>query len=1265
MLDHGIHVFGRIRVLLMFAAVLGMPLAVAAASGEGDPREQQNRPTVLLLNSYGPDSPHEQRQQAAMVRTIRETFGAEWTLTTDSVSANLPDRAVQSQRALKRFRERYNRSAPDLLILNNTPALEFWLSHRSEVAPGVPAVFCGSYEWFDEFDDPSRDFTGVVEQTDAAGTVELMRVLRPDLKRVLLVVSDQPIARSARRAAEGTFAPMVGGVRHDWVEAHTIEDVSRAVSGGQSPTGVVLLCGTLTDRRGVSVSATHWLASHHFPPVPVGVLYETAMDGPALCGMMTRPESSGNAAGKLAARVLTGERAGSIPIEPAPVFPGVNWRELQRQMIPISRVPASAELLNVPSSWFQRHRTAIIATTLVTCVIVLGIQSAAIALLVASRRRRRAAEATLRDTASRLQLALDAAGMGTWDANLGEDNVSYSAEAAAICGLGDKALRFSSSERLLAVHPDDRGTISRDIRNADSKTRSHSVEYRVLRPEGGVQWLCSHFVRLEDPGTPGRLIGLVQDITRRKQIEEQLRENEERYRLAALSITDTVYDWDIVAGMVLTSGSGAPGEGEPLQRPHDLDRFSDAVHPEDRVRVRSHLVSALESGAPRWHCEYRYRAGDGGYGVFVDRATIVRDGSGRAVRMVGAMTDVTRRREDEQKLRESNARLRAILESEPECVKILDRDGRVLELNPAGLAMVEADTLEQVAGASAYKLIRPEHHARYRDALARCLAGEQTALVFEIQGLRGTRRWMEQHAVGLRDASGEITQVLCVTRDITPRLESERRIRESEQRFRQFAEAVDASFWIRSVPEGEYLFLSAATAKLYGVEPGRLPRTVHEYRRMIHPDDLEAVVSKFERWIAGGAKEPLEVTNRVILADGIERWWRNRVFSLPEPDGTVKRIAGITEDVTARQEESEALVESERRFRHLAQAVDHVFWIVAPEPVRVLYVSPAVESVLGIRSEDLYMDPDLWLKAIHPEDQPRIRENLRRWASRGSMGTFEHKYRVLLPDGGMKWILDRGHAVRDDRGRLLYYAGIADDITHRELDEQTIRRNLMTQRLLLQELDHRVKNTLAGLIGMVGLCEQRERSVSGFADAVRRRVNAMAEVHAMLSARRWAPMKLADVVEGVRPAELPGMFTCGGPETEIAPRQAGPLGMILQELFSNSLKYGALSVPNGQASLTWDVRTEEDGRRLMLEWVETGGPEIGGAPTPGLGTTLIEGFARFELRGEVSSSYPRAGAHHRFTLSLGAAVPDGTIQDDGLVTEREATPAQLAGTAVC
>lgn len=154
----------------------------------------------------------------------------------------------------------------------------------------------------------------------------------------------------------------------------------------------------------------------------------------------------------------------------------------------------------------------------------------------------------------------------------------------------------------------------------------------------------------------------------------------------------------------------------------------------------------------------------------------VKNSAGVNTHYVGIKLDITERKQIEEKLRASELRLRTIIESEPECIKIVDAQGRLTQMNPAGLAFIEADSMEQVMGCLVLDIVAPEHRSAFAEMHNRVIAGESLQLEFEIIGLKGQRRWMETHAVPLLEDGKQVQ--LAITRDITERKAAEEEIKQ-------------------------------------------------------------------------------------------------------------------------------------------------------------------------------------------------------------------------------------------------------------------------------------------------------------------------------------------------------------------------------------------------------------------------------------------------------------------------------------------------------
>ena len=141
-------------------------------------------------------------------------------------------------------------------------------------------------------------------------------------------------------------------------------------------------------------------------------------------------------------------------------------------------------------------------------------------------------------------------------------------------------------------------------------------------------------------------------------------------------------------------------------------------------------------------------------------------------------------------------------------------------------------------------------------------------------------------------------------------------------------------------------------------------------------------------------------------------------------------------DVTGERRTAERLRASELRFRQMAENIRDVFFLIDADSNRMLYVSPAYEEIWGRSCESLYANPESWTEAIHPDDRASTYEKYKQGLSAGK---FEFEYRIVRPDGSIRWMETRGFPVRDDAGKIVRIAGVAEDITERKQAAQELR----------------------------------------------------------------------------------------------------------------------------------------------------------------------------------------------------------------------------------
>ncbi|MDI1269487.1 MAG: PAS domain S-box protein [Polaromonas sp.] len=254
---------------------------------------------------------------------------------------------------------------------------------------------------------------------------------------------------------------------------------------------------------------------------------------------------------------------------------------------------------------------------------------------------------------------------------------------------------------------------------------------------------------------------------------EALRASEERYRLLFERAPDVIFSLAPMGAIVTLNRGFETITGWPraqwLGRP-----FKDLLHPDDQT-LAGELFRLVLGGEPAPTFVLRVRTVAGGFRD-VEFTGFSSELSGGRIEVQGIGRDITERLQSEAALREREARLRAIIDNEPECVKVVDKDGLILEMNPAGLRMIEADSFLQVQNEGINSVIVEEHRAAFSALLRKTFQGESGMLEFDIIGLKGTRHTLDTHAVPLRDERGEVAALLGITRDITERKQAQEEI---------------------------------------------------------------------------------------------------------------------------------------------------------------------------------------------------------------------------------------------------------------------------------------------------------------------------------------------------------------------------------------------------------------------------------------------------------------------------------------------------------
>ena len=365
-----------------------------------------------------------------------------------------------------------------------------------------------------------------------------------------------------------------------------------------------------------------------------------------------------------------------------------------------------------------------------------------------------------------------------------------------------------------------------------------------------------------------------------------------------------------------------------------------------------------------------------------------------------------------------------------------------------------------------------------------------------------------------------------------------------------------------------------------------------------------------------------DVQRRVERPDGSRIVVSISIEPLHNARGELVGAVNCFLDVTERERMTGALEQSRRHAREqeqrLAATYEHAaigISEIAPDG-HFLRVNEAICAITGRSREELLASR--LFRFTHPDDVDADRLAFRKQVA-GELEFYSIEKRFVRPDGRVIWMSVRSSPVRAADGTLLYVVRVVQDITERKQAEKR-------QKLLLDELNHRVKNTLATVQSLATQTARTASNPHDFRTNFEGRLIALSEAHDQLTRHHWERADLREVLSGsLAPYAAPDRVGRRGEDVELRPRAVLTLAMVIHELTTNAAKYGALSVPGGRVEIRW-APVEQDGQRMLrLDWIERGGPPVAPPKRRSFGSRLIESSIAAELRGTSRLDFAEPG----------------------------------------
>ncbi|HJT19996.1 MAG TPA: PAS domain S-box protein [Nitrospira sp.] len=407
-------------------------------------------------------------------------------------------------------------------------------------------------------------------------------------------------------------------------------------------------------------------------------------------------------------------------------------------------------------------------------------------------------------------------------------------------------------------------------------------------------------------------------------------------------------------------------------------------------------------------------------------------------RAVGVKELAVKAERAEHLLIESEDRFRSLVESATDAIVLADGQGTILSWNRAA-SVLFGYASEEAVGQPLTILMPIRYRQRHQEGIARMESTGKSRVIGSVIELHGLRKDGMEFPIELSLATWKTSAgsfYSGIIRDISQRKQTEQALKQLEHQHTLILDQAGEGIYGLDL-SGRTTFVNPSAAWMLGYQVSELiGQPMHEILHHTRAD---------------GSPYPREACPIYsVMHDGLvhrvedDIFWKKNGTSFPveyvsTPIQEGREIVGavvVFRDMTERRQAQRAVEDSQRRFRQLAEHINEVFWITDPVKSQIVYISPAYERVWMRSCESLYASPHSWLDAVHPEDRERVRDAA---FTKETLGTYDEEYRIVRPDGSVRWIWDRAYPVHDRDGRVYRIVGLAEDITTKKEVEAALR----------------------------------------------------------------------------------------------------------------------------------------------------------------------------------------------------------------------------------
>ena len=645
--------------------------------------------------------------------------------------------------------------------------------------------------------------------------------------------------------------------------------------------------------------------------------------------------------------------------------------------------------------------------------------------------------------------------------------------------------------------------------------------------------------------------------------------------------------------------------------------FLDCIHADDAERVAGEVETHSKSGESEFeHEPYRMVTKSGEVIWVNDWTFITRDAAGSITHFRGFIQDITRHKEAEDALLESEERFRTIFEiASLGIAQVNPKNGKIILVN-SYYEDITGYSVDELLSMKFTELTHPDDRAKDWDIFQRAARGE-ISYRNEKRYIRkdGSTVWVRLHVAFIRDESGKPVRTVAICENITEQKKAEAALKESEEKYRMLVEN-QTDLVVKVDTEGRFLYVSPSYCKIF--EKTDKDLLGKPSLSLVHEDDREAVNKAAQSLYKPPHEAYIEV--RSLTREGW-RWFAWTDTAVPDEDGNITSIIGVGRDIT-RQKEYEDLLK--RQGTALESAANGI--VITDRYGKIVWVNRAWSELTGYSMKEAVGKDHRILKSEYQDEtfykkMWKILNNGEVWSgeiiNRKKDGSIYYEYQTITP-------------MTDAHGNISNYIGIKQDITERKKNEEQLKKSLQEKTTLLQELYHRTKNNMQVVSSMLMIHAMRsdDENFTALAQDINNRIKSMSLVHQKLyetnnlssiPLHKYIPDLFNELCSSYLINQDRISLDLDVDSINLLIDTAVPCGLVLNELISNSLKH---AFPDNHKGVI-TIKAERDREHnIKISYHDNGiglPPDFDQVRDGGMGWELIHMIVQHQLGGQINS----------------------------------------------